>query len=102
MVESCGHDFEKHRQRVIDRAVTGGVVCSLDGPLLRSFLTDMEIRLKPQQDLVIEMLDELRRRTEAVLATIEEKGSPYTFASIRALKSHHVAYVTFTKVLPWH
>lgn len=97
MVQSCGPAFEKHRQVVIDRAVSGGVVCPMDEPALRIFLKDMTVHLKPQQDTIIGALEDLRRRTEMALAEVEKSGSPYTFAVVRALRSHHLAYVTFTK-----
>lgn len=60
MVRVCGGDFEQHRQLVIDRAVGGGIVCSLDESALRIFLADITITFKPQQDIIIGALDELR------------------------------------------
>lgn len=98
MVQVCGASFEKHRQVVIDRAVGGGIVCSLDEHALRTFLADTSISLKPQQDVIVEALGELRRNTEAAVAALEVSGSPYTLMVVRALKTHNVAYVTFTKV----
>lgn len=98
MVQSCGPEFEKHRQIVIERTVGGGIVCSLEESALRIFLDDINIRLRAQQDIIIGALDELKRRTDSALAAIGESGSPFTFAVLRALKSHHIAYITFTKV----
>lgn len=94
----CGASFEKHRQVVIDHAVGGGIVCSLDEHALRTFLTDISIVLKPQQDVIVEALGELRRNTEAAVVALDISGSPYTFTAVRALRTHNVAYVTFTKV----
>lgn len=98
MVRVCGNSFEKYRQVVIDRAVGGGIVCSLGEESLRRFLEDTSITFKPHQDVIVQALDECRRNTEAAVAALEESGSPYTFTVVRALRTHSAAYVTFTKV----
>lgn len=61
MVSACGEAFEKHQQVVIDRAVGGGIVCSLDDSTLRIFMSDIAMTLKSQQDIIIEALNDLRR-----------------------------------------
>lgn len=97
MVRVCGEGFEKHRQGVIDHAVGGGIICSLDEPSLRAFLADISITFKPHQDTIVRVLEELKRNTEAAVAALEESGSPYTFMVVQALRKHNLAYVTFTK-----
>lgn len=98
MVQVCDSSFEKHHQTIIDHAVGGGIVCSLSGQSLRAFLTDIGVILKPQQDFIVESLDELRKTTEAAVAALEESGCPYKHSVVRNLRTHNVAYVTFTKV----
>ncbi len=99
MIQSCDPSFGKHYQTIIDRAVGGGVVCGLGEKPLRDFLTDISITLKPQQDFIIHELEELRRSTEVAVAALEESGSPFKHTVVRNLKTHHAAYVTFTKVV---
>lgn len=98
MVRTCGEGFKKHHQHVIDHAVGGGIVCSLDQDPLRTFLADIGITFKPQQDVIIGALDELKLKTETAIAALEQSGSPYTYTVVRALRAHTAAYVTFTKV----
>lgn len=98
MILSCDPSFGKHYQTIIDRAIGGGVVCGLGEKPLRDFLTDISITLKPQQDFIVEGLEELRRSTEVAVAALEESGSPFKHTVVRNLKTHHAAYVTFTKV----
>lgn len=61
MVSACGETFEKHRRVVVDRAVGGGIVCSLDDAALRILMSDINLTFKPQQDTIIEALSDLRR-----------------------------------------
>lgn len=98
MVRVCGNSFEKHHHSIVECAVGGGIACSLGEQSLRSLLADTSITFKPQQDVIIRALDELRRNTEASVAALEKSGSPYTFAVVRALRTHNAAYITFTKV----
>lgn len=98
MVSVCGDSFQTHHHTIVDHAVGGGIVCSLDENSLRDFLKDTGITYKPQQDVIIRSLDELKRNTEAAVAALEDSGSPYTFTVVRALRTHNAAYVTFTKV----
>lgn len=100
MVRVCDPSFGKHHQTIIDHAVGGGILCGLRGEKsLRDFLTDISISLKPQQDFIIQALEELRRNTEMAVAALEESGSPFKHTVVRNLRTHHAAYVTFTKVL---
>lgn len=99
VVRVCDPSFGKHHQAIIDHAVGGGIVCGLVGEKpLRDFLTDISINLKPQQDFIIRALEELRRNTEVAVATLEESGSPFKHTVVRNLRTHHAAYITFTKV----
>ena len=98
MVRVWGRSFEKYHDAIVDLAVGGGIVCSLGEQPLRSLLADTSITFKPQQDVIIQALDELRRNTEASVAALEKSGSPYTFTVVRALRTHNAAYITFTKV----
>lgn len=98
MVREFDPSFGKHHQCIIDHAVGGGIVCSLGEKSLRTFLADISITLKPQQDLIVQALEELRRNTEVAVAALEDSGSPYKHAVVRNLRTHHAAYVTFTKV----
>lgn len=102
MVRTFDPSFGKHHRAIIDHAVGGGIVCSLGEQSLRTFLTDISITLKPQQDIIIQALDELRRSTDAAVTALEESGSPYKHAVVRNLRTHHAAYVTFTKVCCAH
>ncbi|CAM9698027.1 unnamed protein product [Scytosiphon promiscuus] len=97
MVRECDPSFGKHHQTIIDHAVGGGIVCALGEQSLRAFLTDVTITLKPQQDFIVKALDELRRNTEVAVAALEASGSPYKHSVVRNLRTHHAAYVTFTK-----
>lgn len=98
MVRVCDPSFGKHHQAIVDKAVGGGIVCGLGEKSLRDFLTDISINLKPQQDFIVQALEELRRSTEVAVAALEESGSPFKHTVIRNLRTHHAAYVTFTKV----
>lgn len=98
MAQTCDSSFTKHRKAIIDNAVGGGIVCSLGEQSLRTFLTDIKITLKPQQDFIIEGLDKLKKTTEVAVAALEESGSPYKHTVVRNLRTHNAAYVTFTKV----
>lgn len=98
MVRVCDPSFEKHHQTIIDHAVGGGIVCALGAQSLRAFLMDITITLRPQQDFIVTALDELRRTTEVAVAALKESGSPYKHSVVRNLRTHHAAYVTFTKV----
>lgn len=60
MVCTFGETFEKHRQSVVDGAVGGGVVCSMDDSALRILMSDLSITLKPQQEIVVKALNDLR------------------------------------------
>lgn len=98
MVRVCDPSFAKHHQSIIDQAVGGGILCGLDEKPLRDFLTHISITLKPQQDFIVQALEELRRNTEVAVAALEESGSPFKHTVVRNLRTHHAAYVTFTKV----
>lgn len=98
MVQACGERFEPYRQVIKNRAVGGGIVCSLDDDSLRGFLKEISMTHRSDQDVIIHALGELRRNTERALAALEESGSPYTFNVVKALKTHNAAYITFTKV----
>ncbi|CAM9344248.1 unnamed protein product [Ectocarpus fasciculatus] len=97
MAQTCDSSFTKHCQAIIDNAVGGGIVCALGEQSLRTFLTDISITLKPQQDFIIEGLDNLKKTTEVAVAALEESGSPYKHSVVRNLRTHNAAYVTFTK-----
>lgn len=73
-------------------------MCGLGETPLRDFLTHIGITLKPQQDFVVQALEDLRRNTEMAVAALEESGSPFKHTVVRNLRTHHAAYVTFTKV----
>lgn len=98
MVRAFDPSFGKHHQAIIDHAVGGGILCSLGEESLRTFLADISITLKPQQDIIVQALDELRRSTDMAVAALEESGSPYKHSVVRNLRTHHAAYITFTKV----
>ncbi|CAB1119102.1 unnamed protein product [Ectocarpus sp. CCAP 1310/34] len=97
MAKTCDSSFTKHYQAIIDNAVGGGIVCSLGEQSLRTFLTDINITLKPQQDFIVQGLEKLKKTTEAAVAALEESGSPYKHTVVRNLRTHNAAYVTFTK-----
>lgn len=99
MVRVFDPSFGEYHQAIIDHAVGGGIVCSLGDQSLRALLADISITLKPQQDIIVQALDELRRNTEVAMAALEESGSPYKHEVVRNLRTHHAAYVTFTKVI---
>eukprot|EP00903_Cladosiphon_okamuranus_P006843 g6665.t1 len=97
MLRVCDSSFGKHHQAIIDHAVGGGILCGLGEKPLRDFLADISITLKPQQDFIIQALEELRRNTEVAMAALDASGSPFKHTVVRNLRTHNAAYVTFTK-----